>query len=187
MAHIMVDLETLGTGASAIIIAIGAVKFDLKRGTIEDNGFYASVSVESNLELGRKLDESTLLWWMRQAAEAQQVFFEPKMPLTEALTEFADWLGGTEHFMWGNGPAFDLGKVADAFGQLGMEIPWNFWNERCVRTYRALPGAEKIPKVAPQIAHHALHDAAAQAQHMINIHQALFGNMPAAKNSMVKA
>lgn len=187
MAHIMVDLETLGTGASAIIIAVGAVKFDLNRGTVEDEGFYASVSVESNLQLDRKLDESTLIWWMRQPVEAQQVFFEPKMHLEQVLHDFADWLVTDDHFMWGNGPAFDLVKLADCYTRIGKNIPWQFWNERCVRTYRALPGAAKVPKVAPLVAHHALHDAVAQAHHVINIHKALFGDQPVAKNSMVKA
>lgn len=188
MYDVMLDLETLGTGADAIIIAIGACKFDLASGKIDDKGFYASVSVDSNQELGRKMSESTLVWWLEQTPEAQRVFHEEKIHLTTALEQFEDWLGDTpfkDRRLWGNGPAFDLVKVTHAFHQHGWKEPWDFWNERCVRTYRALPGAKAIPKVAPAIAHHALHDAVAQAQHMINIHRAVF--IEGRRNSMVKA
>lgn len=181
MNEVMVDLETLDTGPSAIILSIGAVKFDLDKGTIDDEGFYASISVDSNLAQGRTMSESTLLFWLKQPKEAQVVFHEPKIHLEDALNQFTEWLGHAKFRMWGNGPAFDLVKVADAYRSFGWDHPWEFWNERCVRTYRSLPGAEKVPKVAPAVAHHALHDAVAQAQHVINIHQALFNAKVPAK------
>lgn len=175
MKHVLVDLETLGTDATSIIISIGAVKFDLEKGVIDNDAFYASISVESNLRYKRDLTESTLVWWMEQSKEAQAVFTEPKMTLDGALQEFADWIGARpKYLMWGNGPTFDLGMLANAYRDLGWETPWEFWNERCVRTYRDLPGAKNVPKVVPQIAHNALHDAHAEAQHLINIHQVLF-------------
>ncbi len=58
---IMLDLETLGTTADAVILSIGAVKFNLETGKIDDEGFYRSVSVESNLDLGRRISEDTLI------------------------------------------------------------------------------------------------------------------------------
>ena len=192
MNEVMIDLETLGTGVEAIILSIGAVQFDLATGEIGDEGFYASVSVDSNLELGRKMSEDTLIWWMNQPKEAQAVFNEPKMHLREALEQFTEWLGHAKRCPWGNGPTFDLAKMSHAYESLGWSAPWEYWNERCVRTYRALPGAKAVPKVPPQIAHHALHDAHAQAQHVINIHRAVFLTkdakvIPGAKSSMVKS
>lgn len=192
MSEVMVDLETLGTGADAVIIAIGAVKFDLRTGKIDDQAFYASVSIDSNLGLGRGINESTILWWMDQSKEAQAVFREEKIHLREALEQFTGWLGHAKHNIWGNGPTFDLGKLAHAYNQLAWDHPWEFWNERCVRTYRNLPGAKDIPKVVPAIAHNGVHDALAQAQHIINIHHALFcgGSAPATarpRSSMAKA
>lgn len=191
MNEVMIDLETLGLGADAVIMSIGAVKFDLHTGEIDDEAFYASVSIDSNLELGRKIGESTLLYWLNQSKEARVVFHEPKVHLRDALGQFTAWLGRTKFCPWGNGPAFDLVKLAHAYESCGWDHPWEFWNERCVRTYRSLPGAKAIPKVAPRIAHHAMHDAYAQAQHVIQIHQALFGSAGAArtasKSSMAKA
>ena len=171
----MIDLETLGTSADSIILSIGAVKFDLETGKIADDGFYASLSIDSNLELGRTLSESTLTFWLEQPKEAQVVFHEEKMHLQTALEQFTDWLGHMKWRVWGKGPTFDLGKMAHAYEKLGWPVPWEFWNERCVRTYLDLPGAKNVPKVEPQIKHHALHDAVAQAQQMIDVHAALFG------------
>ena len=55
MKHIMLDLETLGTVASAVIMSIGACRFDLATGAVDDSGFYASISIESNLDYGRRI------------------------------------------------------------------------------------------------------------------------------------
>ena len=41
MKNVMLDLETLGTTASAVILSIGAVRFDLTSEKIDDKGFYA--------------------------------------------------------------------------------------------------------------------------------------------------
>jgi hypothetical protein len=54
-----------------------------------------------------------------------------------------------------------------------------------VRTYRALPGAKTVPKIVPAIAHHALHDAHAQAEHVCNIYRAIFVD-GVKRSSMVK-
>lgn len=174
--EVMIDFETLDTTASAVLISLGAVKFNLTTGEVDEQGFYTVIDIQSNIDAGRTISESTLCWWLKQSPEAQQVFHEPnKMLLESALTEFTAWLGHSEYRMWGNGPTFDLGKLAHAYNSFGMPYPWQYWNERCVRTYRDLPGAKAVPKVTPKIAHHGLFDAIAQAQHLIQIHQAVFG------------
>lgn len=43
MNHLMIDLETLGTSADAVILSVGAVKFDLESDKIDDEGFYLSL------------------------------------------------------------------------------------------------------------------------------------------------
>ncbi len=175
MKNVMVDLETLGTAADAVIISIGAVAFEME-GDIADDGFYASVSIDSNLELGRKIDESTLVWWMGQDPAAQAVFNEPKMTLIAALTQFQDWYlghhGGAS--VWSNGASFDVPMLEHAFKQLQLDTPWNYFDSQCVRTYRKLPGADKVPRPKASVAHNALADAMAQAQYVQAIHKALF-------------
>lgn len=174
MKHIMVDLETLGTAADSVILSIGAVRFDLDKGKIDDEGFYSSISIESNLAWKRRISEDTLLWWFKQGAAAQQVFFEPKKVLEESLVQFSDWIGNDDHTMWSNGADFDLPMLAHAYSVCGIEVPWKFWNSRCYRTYKNLPGAKNAKLPAQGIKHNAMADAYSQAQSVIAIHKSLF-------------
>lgn len=186
MKHVMIDAETLATTADACILSIGAVKFDLETGEIDDAGFYASISVDSNLELKRRISEETLIWWMKQGPAAQGVFHESKQTLRTALDDFADWLGDPKVHVWSNGADFDLPMIAHAYTQLGMQPPWEFWNSHCFRTYKNLPGAKLIRAPVTGVKHNALSDAHQQAVTVCAIHKALFLDK-AVKNSMVKS
>jgi len=78
--------------------------------------------------------------------------------------------------VWGNDPAFDCVILEDLYRTLwSCDAPWRFYNRRCVRTYRSLPGAELVPRAMPTVAHDPLADAIAQAQHVCAIHAKLFG------------
>lgn len=176
--NIMVDLETLGTSADSVILSIGAVKFDLEAGMVDDSGFYTSISVDSNLAYRRRVSEDTLLWWFKQTAAAQQVFFEPKETLETALVQFSDWVGTDDYSIWSNGADFDLPMMAHAYTDLGIEVPWKFWNSRCFRTYKNLPGAKNVKLPPAGVKHNAMSDAFTQAQQAIAIHAALFGKVP---------
>ena len=178
MKHVMVDNETLATTADAVILSIGAVKFDLSTGEIDNDGFYRSISIESNLDLKRRISEDTLIWWLKQDVAAQQVFHEQKETLETALTEFSDWLGNDDNTMWSNGADFDIPMLAHAYTQLGMEVPWKFWNSKCFRTYKNLPGAKDIRVPPLGVKHNALSDAFQQAQTVAAIHRQLFLNIP---------
>jgi hypothetical protein len=183
MKHVMIDTETLATTADACILSIGAVKFDLDSEAVDDNGFYASISVDSNLELKRRISEDTLIWWMAQGPAAQGVFHESKQTLRTALEEFADWLAASDIHVWSNGGDFDLPILAHAFVQCGMEVPWKFWNSHCFRTYKNLPGAKAIRSPVTGVKHNALSDAHQQVVTLQAIHKALFVGKP---HAMVK-
>ena len=176
MNHIMVDLETLGTAADSVIMSIGAVKFDLEPKKIDDEGFYTSITIDSNLAQGRRIQEDTLCWWMKQTPEAQIVFHEAKQPLEEALCDFSDWIGpGYKGQIWSNGADFDIPMLAPAYRQFCIGVPWRFWDSRCFRTYKNLPGAKNVVLAPSGVKHNALSDAVNQAVALQNIHAALFG------------
>src|SRR4051812_35955260 len=59
--HVMLDLETWGTGNDAVIVSVGACKFD--REEILDR-FHVGVDPTSCQALGLKIDAGTVLWWM---------------------------------------------------------------------------------------------------------------------------
>lgn len=186
MKHIMFDLETLATTSDAVIMSIGAVKFDLDSDKLDDNGFYASVSIESNLELKRRISEDTLIWWMGQDIAAKAVFKEAKQTLRVALEEMADWMGSESYTVWSCGADFDLPMLAHAYTQCGIEVPWQYSKSRCFRTYKNLPGAKNIRPPAFGVKHNALSDAYSQAITLQAIHKALFVDKPV-KSSMVKS
>ena len=171
----MIDLETLGTVADAAIMSIGAVRFDLDSDKIDDTGFYASVSIDSNTEFKRRIQEDTLLCWLKQPIEAQTVFHESKQTLPAALHDLADWIGTDDCHMWSNGADFDLPMLAHAFTQCGMEVPWRFWNSNCFRTYKKLPGAKNVKLPMLGTKHNALFDAIHQAKTAQAIQAKLFG------------
>lgn len=174
MKHVMLDLETLGTVADACILSIGAVKFDLDSDAIDDNGFYASISIDSNLEHKRRIQEETLIWWMKQGPEAQGVFHESKQTLGMALTDLSDWMGTDDLQVWSNGADFDLPMLAHAFTSLRQEVPWKFWNSNCFRTYKKLPGAKNVRLPMLGVKHNALFDAIHQAKTAQAIQAKLF-------------
>lgn len=182
LSHIMLDAETLSTRPDACIISVGAVRFDINTGEIEDAGFYRSISVDSNK--GRHISESTLVWWMQQNVEAQKVFTEPKVPLLSALSDLSEFItaSGPDVKMWSNGADFDIPMFAHALDTNGIEVPWKFWNSNCYRTYKKLPGAPKMQTQAT-VKHNALQDAYVQAVHLCQIHANLFSreNMKASK------
>lgn len=167
---VMVDLETLGTTADSVIMSIGAVKFNPSNGAIDSAAFYASVSIDSNLELGRKINEATLIWWMQQSPGSQNVFHEPKQTLVAALRAFGDWWGtDNKMLIWSNGADFDIPMMAHAMQHSRIATPWQFFNARCYRTVKNTKAAKCVPRPDNPNAHNALADAIYQAKHLCSI------------------
>lgn len=169
---VMTDLETLGKGAGCKILSIGAVEFSTDGLGRE---FYTAVRIDAGQdELHTNAD--TQAWWDKQSPEARKVFKEcaaKKTPeLAAALTNFAAWLHAGIPYsavrVWGNGSDFDNAILNYAYDAKGIPLPWQFWNNRCLRTLRWI--APHIPKVPfDGTAHNALADAKNQALHAVEI------------------
>jgi len=168
MTHCMLDLETMGNGNRAAIIAIGAVIFNDQN--VQQEGFYAQVSLHSSVRQGMEMDTSTILWWLQQSEEARAAFKnnDNAMSLVTVLNDFAIWL---EKFgdvqMWGNGAAFDNTILSAAYRKCGLKQPWPFWNDRCYRTFKATFPDVKVSRFGTH--HNAVDDARTQAWHLIEI------------------
>ena len=89
--EIMLDLETMGTGPDAAIIAIAAVEFDRETGKL-GREFYEVVDLASAMAAGSTVEASTILWWMQQSDEARGEFRRAGIEIREALIRFAVWL-----------------------------------------------------------------------------------------------
>jgi len=64
--------------------------------------------------------------------------------------------------IWANAPSFDCEILADAYDRVDIAKPWDYWDERCYRTLKSLPGAVDIDRQGDH--HDALDDAAHQAR-----------------------
>ena len=65
--------------------------------------------------------------------------------------------------MWAQGPVFDIVILENLYQQLGLPLPWNFWQIRDSRTlFSLLP--EDPRKAIRQEAHNALADCYFQAK-----------------------
>lgn len=162
--HTMIDLETLGTKHNAVILSLGAVKFDpWKLGVIEDR-FYVTVDAASCQAHGLTIDARTVMWWFdkdRDAARASLLESE-RVDLGTALEGFAMWFGEPMP-VWSSGAAFDNTILCNAYKAIGLQCPWQFWHNRCYRTLKAFAPELKVGAAYGVLRHHALEDATTQA------------------------
>ena len=161
---VMIDLETLDTKESSVILAIGAVRFTASEVLDE---MYTEVNIDDQLKLGRTISGKTLQWWMEQNQEARTVFeqIDSAPRLSSALAKLAGFVG-RETTVWGNGATFDISILRNAYQSLGIDTPWPWYNERCYRTLKSLYPDLVKPTVDGRVEHHALSDARVQAIHM---------------------
>lgn len=168
MNDVMLDLETMGNGPNAAIVAIGAVEFEVTTQQIGER-FYTVIDLESAVAGGGVMDASTVLWWMKQSDAARAAFNRGGDHIAVALQRFAGWMENRakrdDVRVWGNGAAFDNVILASAYRRNGTQQPWQFWNDRCYRTVKAQHPAVKMQRIGTH--HNAVDDAESQARHLI--------------------
>lgn len=163
---IMLDLETLSNRPDAAIICIGAATF--RAGGGFGSLFRRDIDAESAERAGGHIAASTVRWWMGQSDAARAWAGRDTVSLQTALTDFEAWLRQFPAVrIWGNGAAFDNVVLRGAYERCGRPAPWKFFHDRCYRTLKAL--RPDIPAVKPRVAHDAVEDALAQAQHAAQI------------------
>lgn len=172
MQNLMVDLETRGNKPGCALLSIGAVFFDEERGLGEE--FYIVVKRDGQEAMGLHEDPETMAWWDKQSAEARQVLHlsensEEAVSLVDALDQFTAFIdayaepGIKKVNIWGNGSDFDNAILAVAYMARHQNVPWEFWNNRCFRTLKAMFPGHKMPRSGTH--HNALDDAKTQAEH----------------------
>lgn len=167
--NIMVDLETLGTKPTSIILSIGACR--ITEGEPADH-FYRVINVASCRDAGLTSDDSTVKWWNSQDENARRVFTDPSVPLFQALADFSTYMrkyGSRSVRLWGNGSDFDNVILNNAFQAVGASTPWMFYNNRCFRTVRKLFGQNIVEPERQGTYHNALDDALHQARILTQI------------------
>ncbi|KAF4624309.1 hypothetical protein G7Y89_g13864 [Cudoniella acicularis] len=152
--NIMLDLEIAGVDSdNPVIIALAAVYFDPDTGK-ELAHILTPVSYDSCLKLGLVTDEKTLTWLDETIPETLNTSKSSTVSLEKALFKFSNFVrtscrktieelrkDGRENLerysqpmIWGNGAIADNVWIRSAYRACGMERPWKFWNDMCVRT-----------------------------------------------------
>lgn len=165
--HLMVDIETLGQEATAVVVQIGAVAFSVSKGLLDD-GMECNVSMQSNEQYLRTYDMSTLKWWIQQLASGavHNLFLQDTVPLEKAMMKFSGYtLEHKPECVWAKPPGFDLEILRSAGTISGVPVKWSRSKERCARTIMSLAtqGEVEAAMAISKKTHRALDDAKFQA------------------------
>jgi hypothetical protein len=136
--NVMLDLETYSTKSNAVILTIGAIKFDNSENitSIEScDKFYKRINISSCLNLGMHIDPETDKWWCQQNYDTRyEAIINPdRTNIKDALSEFIGWFGNSK-YIWSQGIDFDIVILKNAFDKCNLTVPWKFWNVRDSRT-----------------------------------------------------
>jgi exodeoxyribonuclease VIII len=183
--HVMIDLETLGKRPGCVIMEIGAVAFVVSRGLVQERRleWECLLDLADCIKMGQRVEGETLAWWMAREGVSR---FGGKggTALYSALHDMAYWVGriccwegvvALPPHVWGNGASFDLAHLAEAYQLAGGKPWWDFWRERCFRTFTALY-RDVVPWDSKLSTHGALADARRQVDHVAAVLESGIGN-----------
>lgn len=171
--HVFLDLETYSTRPNAAVLAIGAVCVNLLGEEI--GRIKLLVDVKDAMKNGH-VDQSTVDWWDNQCDDAIRLTFDDgeRFLLVDALAKYYAWHKeqGAVAGVWGNGSTADCAWLRSAYtavsGEFTAGCPWDYWEERDVRTVVDLGWLAKLPDYKNEIAfkgtrHNCVDDASHQA------------------------
>lgn len=183
--HVVIDLETYGTGSNAAIAAIGAVAFTRESAPSIDHvlnpgvaargedftrpAFYVNVTNSTG-----DMDIETIRWWLAQDEGARSRLLGMGYTEDAALSLLEKWLstqhqnpdGPVDLMVWAH-EEFDISILVNAYKRHGKRPPWSYKNQRGLRTIYYLHGG--ITSHEPEfsddtVPHFALHDAYREAK-----------------------
>jgi len=162
---LMVDCETLDIGERPVLLSIGAVVFNDQQ--IQDY-FEYFINKETAISEGFTVSQSTLDWWDQQDPDARAYAFNGEGDIQEALkalVQFYELNECTE--IWSKGSLADIRWINNALDYFGIERPWKYYKEFCLRTL--LKSVPKFDMPFVGMPHNALDDAIHQAKQFIEI------------------
>jgi len=171
MDQIMIDLETLGTGDGAAIIQIGACRFDIGTGEIDEDTFLLNIRWDG-ADFGT-IEPGTLAWWLTQDEAVREKVFDQNGAtyLAQALTRFSSWIatGGAVKTVWAKGADFDVRLLRQACERNGINMPFQYWKGRDMRTIVKTLDPDGRAVVPNEMAHDALADCKSQVAHLVAV------------------
>ena len=159
----MIDMETLDTAPSTVILTIGAVRFDPRGvGVIEKLELRPTMDEQTDI-YNRSISDDTLRWWGEQSPEAieEAMGDRDRISYKECMEKLYKFCWNADK-IWSNGSGFDVVIAEMAFRELDMKIPWPFWTVRDCRTIYDLAGVS-LKDGGHVTTHKAVEDAERQA------------------------
>lgn len=144
MKHVMLDLETLGTGSNAVIVSISAVVFDpFKPLEIYESTFHKGLNIlEQLVTQGVEIDLDTIRWWQQQDDEAKRILIETQTySVAYVLNEFNKFLEDLKSpdlSLWGNGATFDCVILRNLYKRHNHKFILPYYADKDVRTITQL-------------------------------------------------
>lgn len=169
----MIDIETLDTRPSAVVLSIGVVLFNRRNAEVPfkelNLKFGKKEFRDEQIMMGRTVDKETVAWWKGQDPEAKKLFKQANVnSVPEALYKLSQFILAEKVnvLVWGNGAAFDNTIMMSLYDSFGMEAPWKFWNDRCFRTFKGEHGHIARPPAFKGVKHDAVDDARQQVLYL---------------------
>jgi len=158
--HCMIDIETLDTSPTALVLSVGACKFDPYSEDKPTEHRLWLPSLEPQLEMGRTTSESTLEWWAQQDKEILEraLTEEGRVPLDDFFKDLNSYVVGADK-IWCQGPQFDMVILESMYAMAEHHWSWAYWQISDSRTLFNLMPSD--PRKA--VGQADLHDASADA------------------------
>ena len=158
---VMIDFETLGTGANKCVCQVGAVYFDNVTGELGAE-FKANIDAASHVELGGVLYAPTVYWWLAQSDAARNsILAHPRQSVSVAMTNLNEFLRPAKR-IWSHA-TFDFVTLMDTLHQCKISPSISYKSGMDLRTLVYLSGVTF--DVTPREGVH--HDGLADAKHQV--------------------
>lgn len=179
-SHFSLDIETLDTRATAVVLSIGICKFDPLG--VDSVGPFEHVALEVGTQVRnhRTVSSDTFYWWADQLVKMDaNPFPKPHLDVKLGLAQIIDFIYGNSEplepregeevalyqdaYMWVRGPHFDWTIVENLAIQVGVEWPIHYARVMDQRTF--CMGETYDPPETGEVfvKHSALSDAITQA------------------------
>jgi len=125
------DIETLDTRSSAVVLSIGLCEVT-REGV--SNAFKINLDIQSQIDAGRTISSNTLQWWMIQDSETRNAAFYNPQDVKEALLIVRQRLSKEAASVFVKGPAFDAAILDDLAATFNVAPVCYFRRWRDIRT-----------------------------------------------------
>jgi len=144
--ELCLDLETGGTAADSAILAVACQAFDPYDATYSPEPLLFAIEPEENDKYNRSWSGATIQWWSRQPDALAVLSRMPITTLPNVARKFVEYsVAHKATAIWANSPSFDLVILRNLFITLEMRFPLSYWQERDIRTIKALLPAKFHP------------------------------------------